>query len=579
MPQGSPEVKGFDTVLVLDYGAQYGQLIARRVRECRVYSELIPHDASIERIKSYDPKGIILSGGPMSVYVDDAPQREPRALRARRPGARHLLRRPGHRPRARRHGGAHRPQRVRQDHAQRAQAGARPRRHARRRAVLDEPPRQHHRAAARLRGAGGQPRRARGRHGGPRARLLRRAVPPRGRAHAQGHGRPAQLPLQGLRLRPVVHARVHHRGVHPQDPRAGRRLQGDPRPLRRRRLVGRRPAHAPRHRRPPHLRVRRPGHDAHARGRPRGRDLLRHVRHPARLGRRQRPVPRQARGRHRARAQAQDHRRGVHPLLRGGGAQAHRRQVPRPGHALQRRHRERHAAGRQDQEPPQRRRPPREDGLRARRAAALALQGRGPGGRRGAGAAGAHRLAAALPGSRPRHPHHRRDHARARRRAAARRRDRPGGDPQGRALPRALAVLRHPARHPQRRRAGRRAHLRLPHRHPRGHQRRRHDRRLGAPALRPARDARPRASSTRCPRSTASSTTSRASRRAPSSGNDARGGPRSGRRRLVIVRCAAGTPHSSRRAAGRVARPRDPGIIKRCCLVARSSSWRSPGSS
>ena len=77
MTQGSPEAKGFDTVLVLDYGAQYAQLIARRVRECRVYSELIPHDASIERIKSYDPKGIILSGGPMSVYVADAPRVNP----------------------------------------------------------------------------------------------------------------------------------------------------------------------------------------------------------------------------------------------------------------------------------------------------------------------------------------------------------------------------------------------------------------------------------------------------------------------------------------------------------------------
>ena len=77
MAQGPPQVKGFDTVLVLDYGAQYGQLIARRVRECRVYSELIPHDASIERIRSYDPKGIILSGGPMSVYVEDAPRVNP----------------------------------------------------------------------------------------------------------------------------------------------------------------------------------------------------------------------------------------------------------------------------------------------------------------------------------------------------------------------------------------------------------------------------------------------------------------------------------------------------------------------
>jgi len=78
--QGSPQVKGFDTVLVLDFGAQYGQLIARRVRECRVYSELVPHDLPIARLKAYAPKGIILSGGPMSVYVDDAPQLDPEIL-------------------------------------------------------------------------------------------------------------------------------------------------------------------------------------------------------------------------------------------------------------------------------------------------------------------------------------------------------------------------------------------------------------------------------------------------------------------------------------------------------------------
>ena len=201
MAQGPPQVKGFDTVLVLDYGAQYGQLIARRVRECRVYSELIPHDASIERIKSYDPKGIILSGGPTSVYVEDAPKVNPELFELGVPvlgicyGAQGI---------ALELGGtvcAHRPQRVRQDHAQRAQEGPHPREHAPRGAVLDEPPRQHHGGAARLRGAGVHARRSRRRHGGPGARLLRGAVPPRGGAHAQGHGRAAQLPLQGLRLR------------------------------------------------------------------------------------------------------------------------------------------------------------------------------------------------------------------------------------------------------------------------------------------------------------------------------------------------------------------------------------------
>ena len=67
-------------IVILDFGAQYTQLIARRVRECRVYSELIPHDAPIERIKVYEPKGIILSGGPMSVYVEHAPQLNPEIL-------------------------------------------------------------------------------------------------------------------------------------------------------------------------------------------------------------------------------------------------------------------------------------------------------------------------------------------------------------------------------------------------------------------------------------------------------------------------------------------------------------------
>jgi len=70
----APDVAGFDTVLVLDFGAQYGQLIARRVRDLHVYSQLIPHDTPIADIAARQPKGIILSGGPMSVYVDHAPR-------------------------------------------------------------------------------------------------------------------------------------------------------------------------------------------------------------------------------------------------------------------------------------------------------------------------------------------------------------------------------------------------------------------------------------------------------------------------------------------------------------------------
>ncbi len=60
-------------MLILDFGGQYSQLIARRVREVGVFSELLPHDASIEAIRSRQPVGLILSGGPASVYDDGAP--------------------------------------------------------------------------------------------------------------------------------------------------------------------------------------------------------------------------------------------------------------------------------------------------------------------------------------------------------------------------------------------------------------------------------------------------------------------------------------------------------------------------
>ena len=66
------------SLLVLDFGSQYTQLIARRVRELGVYSEIHPFHYSIEQIKQFQPVGIILSGGPMSVYEQDAPKPDPR---------------------------------------------------------------------------------------------------------------------------------------------------------------------------------------------------------------------------------------------------------------------------------------------------------------------------------------------------------------------------------------------------------------------------------------------------------------------------------------------------------------------
>ncbi|MGO9191674.1 MAG: glutamine-hydrolyzing GMP synthase [Streptosporangiaceae bacterium] len=68
---------GFDTVLVVDFGAQYAQLIARRVRECHVYSEIVPSTMPVAEMLAKRPKAIILSGGPASVYADGAPPAPP----------------------------------------------------------------------------------------------------------------------------------------------------------------------------------------------------------------------------------------------------------------------------------------------------------------------------------------------------------------------------------------------------------------------------------------------------------------------------------------------------------------------
>jgi len=72
-------------LVILDFGSQYSQLIARRVRELEVYCELLPHDAPRERIEALDPPGFILSGGPASVYAPNAPQLPPYVLESGAP--------------------------------------------------------------------------------------------------------------------------------------------------------------------------------------------------------------------------------------------------------------------------------------------------------------------------------------------------------------------------------------------------------------------------------------------------------------------------------------------------------------
>ena len=84
-----------ERIVIINFGAQYNQLIARRVREAGVYSELLPPDSPIEKIKGDGLCGIILSGGPDSAYLR-------RAVQSRRARAWHLLRNAAYVPKTRR---------------------------------------------------------------------------------------------------------------------------------------------------------------------------------------------------------------------------------------------------------------------------------------------------------------------------------------------------------------------------------------------------------------------------------------------------------------------------------------------
>src|SRR5262249_56664172 len=76
-PPDQSDPRSRQTVLVVDFGAQYAQLIARRVRELSVYSEIVPHRMSAAAMAERRPAAIILSGGPKSVHVDGAPLLDP----------------------------------------------------------------------------------------------------------------------------------------------------------------------------------------------------------------------------------------------------------------------------------------------------------------------------------------------------------------------------------------------------------------------------------------------------------------------------------------------------------------------
>ena len=81
----TPPAEQRETIVILDFGSQYSQLIARPVRECGVYSQLVSHNAPQATVESLAPAGFILSGGPASVYEPNAPRLPPWLLQQSRP--------------------------------------------------------------------------------------------------------------------------------------------------------------------------------------------------------------------------------------------------------------------------------------------------------------------------------------------------------------------------------------------------------------------------------------------------------------------------------------------------------------
>ena len=265
------------------------------------------------------PKGVILSGGPASVYERRRAAARARAAGARRPGARHLLRDAAAGARARRDRRGGRGGGVRTLAADGPRARPAARRDPRGADLLDVSPRHGVRGAAGVRRARLLDGLAGGRVRVGRARRLRDPVPPRGRPHPVRPAGADELPQGRLRLRAELEPELGDRGADRADPRAGRRRPGDLRALGRGRLERRGAARAPRDRRPADVRVRRPRPDAQERGRAGDRRVPRPLPRPAGCGRRRRALPGAAEGRERSGGEAQADRQRVHPRVRGGG--------------------------------------------------------------------------------------------------------------------------------------------------------------------------------------------------------------------------------------------------------------------
>jgi GMP synthase (glutamine-hydrolysing) len=205
-------------ILIIDYGSQFTQLIARRIREERVYCEIQPPTRSIDWIREWEPKGIILSGGPSSVYGADVPTADRELLRLGVPvfgicyGMQLITHLEGGvvERGKREYGRAHITIREPEGIFDGFEAGGAD-------AGLDEPRRPRGGAAARLRMLASTPT-CRTPPSADDRRDLRRAVPPRGRALRSRRGRHLELRLRGLRVRADLDGRVVHRDRDRADP-------------------------------------------------------------------------------------------------------------------------------------------------------------------------------------------------------------------------------------------------------------------------------------------------------------------------------------------------------------------------
>ena len=322
----TPAPVNHQTIIVLDFGSQFTQLIARRLRELSVYSEILPFDTPMPRSRARNPVGIILSGGPQERLG-----RRRAALRCRRcstPGVPVLGICYGMQlmtARARRRGRAGAAARVRprddpasQPSAPLLRRRSRPSCECGRATATSSTTRAGRISRSRRRARTRRSRRWRTQDRGFYALLFHPEV-----AHTERGARdPPQLRLRRLRL----HRRLDDGVVRARRrPTRIRAQVGDGRVVcgaeRRRRLDRRGAAHSPRDRRPADLHLRRQRRAAARRG---GADsqALRAAAAAAGVRRRVGAVPRSARRRHRSGAEAQDHRRDVHRRVRGRSARS-----------------------------------------------------------------------------------------------------------------------------------------------------------------------------------------------------------------------------------------------------------------